>query len=240
MTREQMHKEFKLLMDKAGEGGSPSFLSSEIDRFLNIAQNKFVSKRAFGNNVRRTSFEEDQKRRDDLRMLIAEHSGEIISNNSNDKKPNSYFFVLPDNYRHSINEEALIYSTNSPTTNYTSLRRVPVKPITYDRYNKIMDDPFNKPTKDTVYRLDFGEYNSSETDSTDYKGSFELITGEKQSISKYYLRYLKNPLDISKDQDCILSKHTHREIVRMAVVDALETVEQPRYQSSKIELNEIE
>jgi len=26
----------------------------------------------------------------------------------------------------------------------------------------------------------------------------------------------------------------------MAVVDALETVEQPRYQSSKIELNEIE
>jgi hypothetical protein len=236
MDRTEMHKEFKLLMDKAGEGGSPSFLSSEIDRFLNIAQDKFVSKRAFGNNVRRTSFEEDQKRRDDLRMLIAEHSEEIILNNSNDEKPNSYFFVLPDNYRHSINEEALIYSTDSPT----SLRRVPAKPITYDRYNKIMDDPFNKPTKDTVYRLDFGEYNSSETDSANYKGSFELITGEKQSISKYYLRYLKNPSEISKDQDCILSAHTHREIVRMAVVDALENVEQPRYQSSKIELNEIE
>jgi hypothetical protein len=227
MDRAEMHTEFKLLMDKAGGAGSPSFLSAEIDRFLNIAQDKFVSNRAFGNNPRRTSFEEDQKRRDDLRMLISEYSS--TTNTNVEGKPNSTFFTLPDDYRHAINEEASIYTEEDRVN---SIRRVSSKPITYDRYNRIIEDPFNKPDKNTVYRLDFGEHNEA--------GAFELITGEGQVISTYYLRYIKEPEQISSSQDCILSEHTHREIVRMAVVDALENVEQPRYQSSKIELNNLE
>ncbi len=224
MTRSDMHIEFKLLMDKAGGGGAPSFIAAEIDRFLNIAQDKFVTKRAFGNNPRRTSFEEDQKRRDDLRTLIKQESISP-SASATDNKPNGLFFKLPTDYRHAINEEALINS------GLETEKRVSVKPITHDRYNKIIDDPFNKPVKDTVYRLDYGK--------TD-KPSFELLWGEGQYISTYFLRYIKNPLEITSSQDCILADHTHREIVRMAVVDALETIEQPRYQSSKIELNEIE
>ena len=227
MTRAQMHTEFKLLMDKAGGAGSPSFLSDEIDRFLNIAQDKFVTKRAFGNNPRRTSFEEDQKRRDDLRMLISRDTNTTDINAEG--KPNSTFYTLPLDYRHAINEEALIYTKDEGVG---ALRRVSAKPITYDRYNRIMEDPFNKPNKDTVYRLDFGEHNS--------KGSFELITGDNQVVSSYILTYIKEPLQISSSRDCELSEHTHREIVRMAVVDALENVEQPRYQTSKIELNELE
>ena len=224
MTRSNMHIEFKLLMDKAGGGGAPSFISAEVDRFLNIAQDKFVTKRAFGNNPRRTSFEEDQKRRDDLRTLIKQESISP-SASATDNKPNGLFFKLPEDYRHAINEEALINS------GLETEKRVSVKPITHDRYNKIIDDPFNKPVKDTIYRLDYGK--------TD-KPSFELICEEGQHISTYFLRYIKNPLEITSSQDCALADHTHREIVRMAVVDALETVEQPRYQSSKIELNEIE
>ena len=58
-------------MDKGDSFDAPSFLEEEIDSFLNISQEKFISKRAFGNNTRRTNFEEDQKRRDDLRTLIS-------------------------------------------------------------------------------------------------------------------------------------------------------------------------
>jgi len=233
MDRTEMHDEFKFLMDKADSSAAPSFLTSEIDRLLNIAQHKFITKRAFGNNIRGTSFEEDQKRRDDLRTLV---KNEVISTvvDNNNTKPNGFFFALPDDYRHSINEEAEI-STKDVTA---SSRRVSVKPITHDRYNKIIDDPFNKPGKDTVYRLDFGG---------DENGSYvELITGDGQQVDKYHLRYLSEPLQIGaattddEIQTCVLPDHVHREIVRMAVVDALETVEQPRYQSSKIELNEIE
>ena len=193
MTRAEMHTEFKLLMDKSGEGGSPSFLASEIDSFLNIAQEKFISKRAFGNNPRRTSFEENQKRRDDLRNLISNEAITSFVTDLTASKPNGVFALLPNDYRHSINEEATIYTGD----NSTATRRVSVKPITHDRYNKIINDPFNKPD-------------------------------------------IKTPTKIAQNSACILATHTHKELVKMAVVDALENVEQPRYQSSKIELNEIE
>ena len=138
-------------------------------------------------------------------------------------KPGGLFATLPDDYRHSINEECILSNGD----------RVTVKPITHDRYNKIIDDPFNKPTPTTVYRLDFSG------------GRVELISSPGNSgigISTYVLRYIKTPTDVSltDSTDCILSEHTHKEIVKMAVVEALENVEQPRYQTSKIELNEIE
>jgi len=220
MTVAEMHSEFKLLMDKGDSGDLPSFMSIEIDRFINIAQHKFVNKRVFGHNIRRTSFEEDQKRRDDLRELV---SNEETSDFTTGDKPGGFFATLPKDYRHSINEECIL----------SNGARVTVKPITHDRYNKIIDDPFNKPTPTTVYRLDING------------GRVELISSPGNSgieISTYVLRYIKipTPVSLTDSTDCILSEPTHREIVKMAVVEALENVEQPRYQSSKIELNEIE
>tara|TARA_R110002096_G_C14351579_1_gene703138 strand:- start:101 stop:757 length:657 start_codon:yes stop_codon:yes gene_type:complete len=213
-----MHTEFKLLMDKADGGGSPSFLAREIDRFLNAAIERFVAKRAFGNNSRRTGFEEDQKRRDDLRNLISNHSTTDFTS-SDISKPGGVFVALPKDYRHSINEECIVSKAKN---------RVGVKPLTYDRYNKITSDPFNVPDGNSVYRLDYS------------KDSFELIS--IVPIQRYFLRYLKNPavVSFSGSTSCDLAGHTHREIVRMAVVEALENIEDPRYQSSKIELNDIE
>ncbi len=226
----EMHKEFMILIDKADSGGAPSFLLSEVDVFLNAAIERFVSKRAFGNNPRRTTFEEDQKRRDDLRNLITHYSTIPVSVDlSGANKVNGRFVNLPKDYRHAINEEASINFTASSGTGVLS-KRVKVTPITHDRYNKIIDDPFNKPGKNTVYRLDYSD------------DKFELISAEGTSIDKYYLRYIKNPLIVSNADKvhCDLANHTHREIVRMAVLEALENIESPRYQSSKIELNEIE
>jgi len=226
-----MQTEFRLMIDKGESFDIPSFLETEIDIFLSIAQDKFITKRAFGNNVRKTMFEEEEKRRDDLRTLIKSASP-IITPNQDGTKPNGAFAALPEDYRHAVNEEAIIYTTGVSG----SSRRVGVKPITHDRYNKIIDDPFNKPEKDTVYRLGYGGPNSI--------NQFELICGEGQYVDTYILRYLKHAPNIVSYgdalQNCILPDHTHREIVRMAVVEALENVEQPRYQSSKIELNEIE
>tara|TARA_R110002012_G_scaffold100312_1_gene238943 strand:+ start:11265 stop:11924 length:660 start_codon:yes stop_codon:yes gene_type:complete len=219
MNIASMHTEFRLLMDKADGGSSPSFLSTEIDIFLNAAIEKFVSKRAFGNNARRTSLEEDQKRRDDLRNLISNHVVTTFTSNTSNKK-NGVFVKLPTDYRHAIHEECTLKSNTKET--------VSVKPITYDRYNKIIKDPFNSPDNKTVLRLDFE------------KNVFEIIS--KDTLVAYYLRYLKNPSTVSliDGVSCDLATHTHREIVRMAVVEALENISDPRYQSSKIELNEIE
>jgi len=222
MGIDEMHKEFMILIDKADSGGAPSFLSTEIDVFLNAAIEKFISKRAFGNNPRRTSFEEDQKRRDDLIVQETLFPDNIDLSGAN--KENARFVTLPRNYWHAINEEAQIELGDR------TLHRVSVKPITHDRYNKIIDDPFNKPEKYTVYRLDYSD------------DRFELICGKGSELKKYYLRYIKRPAIVESltNKGCDLAEHTHREIVRMAVLEALENIESPRYQSSKIELNEIE
>ena len=234
MTIQEMHTEFNLLMDKAGGAGAPSFLVSEIDIFLNAAIERFVTKRAFGNNARRTGFEEDQKRRDDLRNLIANYQytvpqGALPENSPN--KDNGVMVKLPKDYRHAISEECTILFKNE------TINKIGVKPITYDRYNSIIKDPFNSPNENLVYRLDYGG-SISEGMITN---AVELIASDNVTITTYFLRYLKNPNVVSfSGESCNLAKHTHREIVRMAVVEALENIESPRYQSSKIELNEIE
>lgn len=219
MTIGEMHTEFKLLMDKGDSLGNPNFMVSEIDAFLNIAIEKFVSKRMYGNNPRRTGFDEDQKRRDDLRNLI---ENDTITAFTTGTLPNGNLVTLPTGYRHAIQESVTVGGG----------RVVSVTPLTYDRYNKIIDDPFNKPDLNTVYRVDF---------NTD---QFELLHHPDVALTGYNLRYITDPAVVDNISvttvNCDLAAHTHKEIVRMAVVDALENVEQPRYQSSKIELNEIE
>lgn len=201
-------------------GRSPFFLPTEIDLFLNSAVEKFISKRAFGNNFRRTSFEEDQKRRDDLRNLIQNY---VYSDLSPGIKPSSYSVNLPEDYRHAISEECILEDSS---------KRVSIKPLSYDRYNKIVNDPFNSPSHGTVYRMDFSG------------NTFELIS--ETTIVRYFLLYISNPqeINLANSEEGVnypsLANHTHKEIVRMAVLEALENVEQPRYQTSKIELNEIE
>jgi len=218
MTILEMHNEFKILMDKADSGSAPSFLSEEVDVFLNASIERFITKRAFGNNVRRTGFEENQKRRDDLRNVISNVGIEVFDTIVGESKPNGSFVSLPNDYRHAINEECMVEDG----------ARISVKPITYDRYNKIIDDPFNSPNENSIYRLDYGN------------NRFELIS--PKPIVKYYLRYIKNldSVSLQNSINCELADHTHREIIRMAILEALENIESPRYQSSKIELNEIE
>jgi hypothetical protein len=244
MTRDQMHAELKFLLDKVDSSASPLFLPGEMDKLLNISQDKFVTKRAFGNNTRRTSFEEDQKRRDDLRTLIHSVNIQPTINSETQKvnKPMGQFFVLPSNYRHSINEEVLAKSLEDfGVDNPAELERSGVTPITHDRYNKIIDDPFNKPSGKTFYRLDYGDNGDVGFGlNAVNKLIVEVLSTPEYHISTYILRYIKDPIDISSKNNCILPPHTHREIVRMAVLEALESIESPRYQSSKIELNEIE
>ena len=253
MTLEEMYAEFKFMLDKVASSSAPLFLESEIKMLLNIAQDKFITKRLYGNNVRRTGFEEDQKRRDDLRTLIhqanltpREYSYFIFGEpgyHVDEDKFSTLFFELPYSsapyreYRHALLESAVIETVRVEDSN----RTVPVKPIALDRYHKIMDDPFNKPHKDTVYRLDYGGQASSATDEPK-AGFMQLVFDKDQNVTNYLLKYLAHPLAIGHNNTygCQLPTHTHREIVRMAVVEALEGIESPRYQSSKIELNEIE
>ena len=238
MTVAQMHEEFKIGLDKVDSLSYPNFLAEEIDVLLNQAQDKFVKQRAYGNNPRKLGLEETQKRLDDIKNIIDNFESNTFIQNT-DNKPNGAFVNLPTDYLFAIEEEAQISFTDCNEDIAT--KRVDVVPTTHDRYNKVKRDPFHKPENTEVHRLGFSELSGAET--------FELITGDGNTIDVYYLRYLRTPVSIQygsqyetpiADIDCELSDHTHREIIAIAVKDALEDIESPRYPTSKNELNEIE
>jgi hypothetical protein len=234
MTVADMHYRFKIGLDKVDSLSSPNFIPEEIDIFLNDAQDQFIAQRAFRNNHKREGVEETQKRTDDLRNIIDNFSTTTFTNNS-DNKPNGVFITLPATYRHALQEEATVSYNDCTGTATTG--NADVVPTSHDRYNKIKRDPFNEPDEETVYRMGF------ESDL------FELVSEANVTITNYSLRYIRIPQTIrygtqyqtpTTDVDCELSEHTHREIIALAVKNALEDIESPRYQSTKIELRDIE
>jgi hypothetical protein len=238
MTVATMHSEFKIGLDKVDSLSHPNFLPEEIDVLLNQAQDKFIKQRSYGNNPRRIGLEETQKRLDDIKNLITNFESTTFVTNT-DNKPNGAFVAIPSDYMFAIEEEATI--TYLDCNGDSATKRVDVIPTTHDRYNKVKRDPFHRPDNSEVHRLGYTKISGSE--------NFELITGSGNTVSNYYLRYLKEPVVIQygtqystpiADVDCDLSEHTHREIIAIAVKDALEDIESPRYPTNKNELKEIE
>ena len=108
-----------------------------------------------------------------------------------------------------------------------------VKPTTHDKYNKIKNDPFNKPVVDNedkqLRRLQFA-------------GQMEILLPDDVALDSYTLRYIRKPRRISLSSlvDCELAEHTHQEIIDMAVSSTLESIESPRYRSNLNELGKLE
>lgn len=110
MTSSEMHIRFKLGVDKLDSLSSPNLASEVVDILLNRAQERIVKQRMSGLNVHRTSFEETQKRRDDLRVLMT-NAVLTPAAPTSDNKPYGVFVTLPTNplYWFATNEEVDVY-----------------------------------------------------------------------------------------------------------------------------------
>ena len=231
MTVAEQHVAFKVGFDKTDSSNYPGFEPEEIDLFINLAQDRLVKTRYGGNNLYRTSFEQSQKRTDDLRTIIKQTTLTPLSPTSLNK-PGGQFFNLPnsvatnDVYWFSIQEEANVIVTDCDGN--TSTVKLPVKPITHDQYNKIIKDPFNKPDETELVRL------VSE-------GAIEVISPVASLVS-LVLRYVRKPqrIDVVNAVDCELPDHMHQEVVDVAVSLALENVESVRTRSNEAELQKSE
>lgn len=228
-----MHTEFRVGLDKATSLNSPSLLPEEIDVFLNNAIERFISQRMYGNNPRKEGFEEDQKRFDDLLTLISNAlivPSVAVPNN----KPQGRSVTLPSDYWHIIEEDALVtfLDCNGATKQIT----VPVIPITHDRYNKIIRDPFHKPNENKVIRLGL-------------TSNPEIITASNVTLNLYNLRYIRKPISVQygstytppvADINSDLPESVHKEIVKMAITEALGNIESQRVIIANQELQQIE
>lgn len=238
MTISQMHIDFRLLYDETNSYSYPSLLPEEIDRYLNIAQQRIIEQRLYGNNVRREGAEESQKRVDDIRNLIKNYSTTTFVTNS-DNKPNGVFVQLPSDYRHADQEDIIINYTDCTGTAAT--KQVEVVPLTHDRYNRTIKDPFNAPYEDLIYRLPYGKIGTNDF--------FELITDNLTSVNTYVLRYYKEPVSMqygstystpTTDVNCELAEHLHREIIEEGTKVALENVRSDRMQTTQALQNQTE
>jgi hypothetical protein len=225
MNVARMHIEFKVGLDKTDSLNYPNFEPVEIDLWLNKAQDKFVKQR-YSHDLKGETLEETQKRTDDLRTVITETTI-IPSATQTPIKPGGILFDLPDGtlgnpvYWFAINEECEIRYVDCNGS--WQDERTGVYATSHDEYNKLINDPFNKPSKDVVLRLMHGTF-------------AELLTDGTFAINSYFLRYVRQPIriDVLTGVDCELAEHTHQEICAGAVTLALENIASPRFQTHLI------
>lgn len=225
MTISEMHTAFRLEMDKVNSLQYPDFTAVEIDYLLNRAIRQFVKTRYSGVNPKGESFEQTQKRIDDLRTLVREIT--VACTNVGSIKPNGYVITNGFNnasfatqpYWLSLGEEVQLVLPGSGGTITTG-----VTEITADDYRAELDNPYSP------YIL---HYNQAKPLRLFYNNTIEFITDGTYSVSNAIIRYIKSPQIVSYSlaTSSDLPEHTHDELVSLAVRIALENVEQPRLQT---------
>ena len=204
MDAREMQYQTELKLKQLDSVGDRPFTTSDIEDLLNEAQRIYVRQNY-------EVFETSERVRKVLDELLG-NANITPTSSSNTNLDYGVFVTLPSDFMYSIEEMATInLDTNGQvTTSAASYTKVPVKPVTYDEYAVNIDNPYKKPYRKLVWRLDYQK--------STYK-RHELITDGTFSVITYHLRYLKFPSDIviSSNTSCALSDITHDDIVNLAV-----------------------
>lgn len=221
MTVQEFHQAFDIELDKTLDFELAYILPEQKDYWLNKAQDRFVKSRAFGNNVFKTSFEQTQKRMDDLRDIVEETSSitpTLVGTTYSSTLPNDYLFLM----RHQC------YTI--PQGASTPIRANGIQ-TTQDEMNILLVDPFWNPIAyDPLYYV-MGQSIVYETDGTFQITSTTLTYIRKYARIQYGTQYISPTTDIQ----CELAIHTHQEILDIAIGLMLENIESTRYST---QLNE--
>ena len=118
MTISEAHRAFRFGLDKMDGLNAPNFLPEEIDLLLNQAQERFIKQRYDNTNIKRTGFEQDEKRTEDLKEILESKilSPAALTYPSGKSAINSAFFTLPADNWFIIWEKAYINCTTCNTT----------------------------------------------------------------------------------------------------------------------------
>jgi hypothetical protein len=191
MTIDQMHLAVKLGLDKTEGLVYAAFEVEEIDAWINEAIDRFIKTRYSGTNVKRESFEQSQKRTDDLRTLVTETriAGGALQTGATDK-PNSYLIPVasfPTDYMLFLNDEVSITFNREVTATSMTIRTYPI-PCTSDQYSAAVNDPYSE------HRL---HMNTARPLRMFTAKGIELITDSYYTIPYYYMKYLRKPARVN-------------------------------------------
>ena len=215
MTIAEAHMAFKFGLDKIDSLNYPGFLPEEIDLLLNQGYRRYI-KQCYGlTNVKKQSFEETQKRTEDLKGVIIATNLIPLAYDTLNIDSNARFVTLPLDHWFIIQERVEVSYIDCNGIVKVSI--IEVRPTQHLEFDKVINDAFKRPDNTKVLRL--MENNQ-----------VELISSTGVTITQYRLRYLKQPVIVNLLAGITFetSDHTHQEIIDTTIVLALEGIEAKR------------
>lgn len=197
-------------------------LTSDSLFWLNQAVDKFVKLRFNTDQVHKTSYEQNEKRRNDLINLYKTTKYTQFNIDDNNQKYDKYTVEnYPDDFLFSLNEDAIITNNKGENPYNTSIFECTSDSFMYRVTNSLTD-----------FHYKYGEARPLRV-CTD-KGCY-LLTDKNYKIKEYVLGYLRtpnkitlsNPFEEYTDFDNI----TIPEIIKIAAQMYLENTGNPRYKS---------
>lgn len=227
-----LQESFEIELNKL-EDGLTKPITSITEYFLNAGLDKFWKTRYSQNNFKAESFEQTQKRIDDLRTLVSEYT--YVYDEITKVNDGMYTVELPADYVLLLGDQAGITPADGlindcwPTDedgNYVI------------RYSDTIEGTIE--TVDRIKENSLSEYHLHYTKAKPIKlvanNLVKLYTDGKYRVSEYTIQYLRKPqyIDIHSnpfDEYTDMPEHTHLEIVKLAAQLYLQNQGDPRYAS---------
>lgn len=240
MTVSEMHLQFRQALDKVNSSSYPELLTEQVDYYLNEAQLRFIKTRYSGNNLSKNSFEQNQKRIDDLNKIVITRFSKVLPITYD---PTTFKCSLSTIYNDEActvvsSEKYMFYVMGRCKTSKTncSSKYHNIRIYTHDELNVVRKNPFRK----SVYSEPIGYFEDN---------NINIITEGNFTADVLAISFIKEPVLIkygsqypvpTTDVSCELSEQTHKEIIQLAVAIALENTDNPRLQTQMYNINNQE
>jgi hypothetical protein len=231
MTLKELHRNFKIELDKSEISSYPSFLPEEIDYWINNSIERFVKTRYSGRSIDRAGFQQTEKRTDDLRTLVVEKSYD--TSNVIQDVSNSIEVDYPSDYMIMVGESTFITSDASSWPIKNGVKAIQrVDPIEATIEN--IDSKLQSVLSEHNLRID-----SAKPIRLFVNNKVRFYTDGNYRVVKYVMTYIKNPEKLDwysstvsiDDAITMLPEHTWSEIIVLAVGLALENISDIRLNS---------
>ena len=191
--------------------------------FLNQGVIKFVKQRFNGDFIHKTSYEQNEKRRNDLINLFKEIIYNADELELSDINPlyNQYECVYPENFLYALSENAIISDNNGYNIKDTSVFECTSDNFMYRITNSLTD-----------FHYKYGEARPIRIRTVN---GCKLLTDKNYIVQTYTLGYLKQPNKITLDNPFVeytdFDDTTMPEIIKIAAQMYLENTSNQRYKT---------
>lgn len=211
---------FELEINKLGDALSKPDTDDSL-YWINQGVVKFVKNRFNGDPVKRTSYEQNEKRTRDLILLLKEYKPQTPDVNTQYHDYNYYEYTYPKDMMFVLNEDVTISDISGNNVIDTCAFECTADNFMY-RINNSLTDFHYKHHRARPLRVRT-------------KTGFRLLTDKKYQINSYTLGYIKVPTEVTNEDPFAEYKdfedYTWLEIVKIAAQMYIENQSDPRYKT---------